>query len=114
VQAMNLPVDRGVYVATVEPGGPAEKAGLQGSTGTDTVSGRQVEVGGDVITAADGQPIYTFEDLLTYLALSTKPGQQVTLTIVRDGQTQELPVTLEERPANLQSDQTNPSEVPTP
>jgi 2-alkenal reductase len=102
VQAMNLPVDRGVYVAAVEPGGPADRAGLRGSTGTNVVNGRQVEVGGDVITAVDGQPINTFEDLLVYLALNTKPGQQIALNLVRDGQTLEVPVTLEERPENSQ------------
>jgi 2-alkenal reductase len=102
VEAMNLPVDRGVYIASVESGGPADQAGLRGSTGTDVVNGRQVEVGGDVITAVDGQPINTFEDLLVYLALNTEPGQPITLTIVRDGQNLEVPVSLEERPENIE------------
>ena len=104
VEAMNLPVDKGVFVGSVEPGGPADQAGLQGATGTETVRGREVPVGGDVITAIDGQPIAAFEDLLTYLALSTQPGQQVTVTVIRDGQSIDLPVTLEERPENFEQD----------
>jgi 2-alkenal reductase len=102
VEAMGLPVDRGVYIAAVESGGPSDQAGLRGSSGTETINGRQIEVGGDVIIAIDGQPINTFEDMLVYLALNTEPGQEITITIVRDGQTMDVPVTLEERPENIQ------------
>ena len=101
VQAMNLPVNKGVYIIQVQPNGPADQAGLRGSTGTKSVNGRDVEVGGDVITAIDGQPVNTFSDLLVYLAMNTQPGQKVTLTIVRDGKSQEVPVTLQKRPENL-------------
>jgi 2-alkenal reductase len=109
VQANKLPVDQGVYVSVVEPGGPADKAGLRGSSGSTTINGRDVETGGDVITAVDGQPMTTFEDLLVYLALNTQPGQKVTLTIIRNGQSQDVPVTLEKRPANAPQ---NPSISP--
>jgi S1-C subfamily serine protease len=100
VEAMNLPVERGAYVAELINGGPAQIAGLVGASNTATISGRTVETGGDVITAIDGTPILTFDDLLVYLALQTSPGQMVTLTIVRDGQTQDVPVTLQARPSN--------------
>jgi 2-alkenal reductase len=102
VQAMNLPVDRGVYISSVEPGGPADRAGLRGSNDQTSVDGHPVEVGGDVVTAIDGQPINSFEDLVTYLALNTAPGQEVTVTILRDGQSQEVQVTLDERPENAE------------
>jgi 2-alkenal reductase len=99
---MNLPVDQGAYIAQVINGGPSDRAGLRGSGRSETVDGREVEVGGDVITAVDGQPVNTFDDLLIYIALNTQPGQEVQLTVLRGGETQEITVELEERPENLQ------------
>ena len=101
VQAMQLPVQHGAYIASISSGGPAEQAGLQGATGPSTVSGRQVQVGGDVVTAINGQPVQSFDDLLIYIALQTTPGQQVRLTIVRGGQTQQVPLQLGTRPASV-------------
>lgn len=103
--AMNLKSDqRGVLVGDVATGSPAEKAGLRGSTQNFTLDGQTVQVGGDVITAIDNQPVKTFDDLVAYLARSTTVGQQVTLTILRDGQTQTVNLTLAARPAtNTQS-----------
>jgi 2-alkenal reductase len=98
VKAMSLPVEQGVYVSGVTAGGPAESAGLIGTTSTITQDGRTVEIGGDVITAVDGQPIKTFDDLLVYLSLQTSPGQVVTLSIIRSGQSQDVNVTLGNRP----------------
>ena len=80
---------------------PASKAGLKGSDNTVTVDGRSVDVGGDVITALNGQPIYSFDDLLIYIALNTSPGQQATLTIVRNGSYQDVKVRLEPRPQTV-------------
>jgi S1-C subfamily serine protease len=59
-----------------------------------------VEVGGDVITAIDGTPVLSFDDLLIYLSLNTSPGQTVTLTILRGGETLDVQVTLVARPSN--------------
>jgi len=102
VKAMELSIDKGAYIAQVINNGPSDKAGLRGAGRTETVDGREVEVGGDIITAIDGQPVNTFDDLLIYVALSTQPGQEVQLTVLRGGETQEITVTLEERPENLQ------------
>ncbi|MEZ4656252.1 MAG: trypsin-like peptidase domain-containing protein [Caldilineaceae bacterium] len=73
----------GVYVGTVAKGGPAATAGVQ----TD-----------DIITAIDSQPIFRFEDLLSYLFTNTTPDQSVTLHILRNGKEMTLDVTLGERP----------------
>ncbi|MFZ2096951.1 MAG: trypsin-like peptidase domain-containing protein [Anaerolineales bacterium] len=98
VKAMNLPVERGAYVSTITDGGPALAAGLQGTTDTIIQDNRQVEIGGDIITAIDGQAVNTFDDMLAYLTLQTTPGQQVTLTILRDGKYQQVNLTLGTRP----------------
>jgi S1-C subfamily serine protease len=99
VQAGNLDVQRGAYVDQVTAGGPAESAGLRGSTGTRQFSGLDVPVGGDVITAANGQPVYDFADLLETVAFG-KPGDKMDLTVLRGGREVSITVTLEERPAH--------------
>ena len=101
-QALKLDDDRGAYISEVIDQGPAYKAGLRGSNGSTTLDGLTYETGGDVIVAIDGQPVGTFDDLLVYVALQSRPGQQVTLTILRDGKTLEIPLTLESRPEDMQ------------
>ncbi len=99
-QAMDLPADqRGVLVASVTSGSPAEKSSLQGSAKSVDIDGTQAKVGGDIIVGIDGQKVQKFDDLLTYLMYNTKVGQQVTLTILRDGKTQDVSLTLAPRPA---------------
>ncbi len=98
--AMNLPTDtRGALVIQVSPGGPAAAAGLQGSNNTVTINGQQGTVGGDVITAIDGQTINSMSDIIAYLAIHTQVGQTISLTILRNGQTQNVKVTLGTRPS---------------
>ena len=100
-QAMDLSSNQeGVLVVLVTPDSPAEKAGLQGSSMTVDINGQQVQVGGDVIVAFDGQSVSQMEELRA-LVLEAKPGQQVTLTILRDGEERTLEVTLGERPATI-------------
>lgn len=98
VQAMSLPVERGAYLSYIEPGGPADLANLRGATGNLTIDGRTISVGGDIITAVNGQPVNVFDDLLIYIALHTSPGDAVTVTILRDGNYQDVSVTLQPRP----------------
>jgi S1-C subfamily serine protease len=99
VEAMNLPVERGAIVMTVTSDSPADKAGLRGSTETVEKSGRELQVGGDVIIAIDGNPVREFNDILVYIISRAEVGQQVTLTIIRDGREQSVKVTLAERPS---------------
>jgi len=101
VEAMNLPVNKGAYIADITKGGPAEKAGLHGSDKRVKVNRREIEIGGDVIVAIDNQPIESFDDLLIYVAMQTKPQQDIKLTVIRDGKTKELTLTLGIRPDNL-------------
>lgn len=100
VKAMNLAVEQGAYVSTVTEGGPALAAGLKGTTETINQDGHIVEIGGDVITEIDGQPVKTFDDMLVYLSLNTSPGQTVKLTILRDGKYQDVSLQLGTRPSD--------------
>ncbi len=97
--AMKLkPDQRGALVVDVVPGSPADKAGLRGSGQQVTVEGLQMRVGGDVITAVDGSPVRSFDNLVTYLVRSTKVGQTATLTVLRSGKEETVKVTLASRP----------------
>ncbi|ELZ10781.1 peptidase S1 and S6 chymotrypsin/Hap [Halovivax asiaticus JCM 14624] len=97
VEANDLSVTEGVYVAGVLGATPASDA-LQGADQSVQVDGATVPVGGDVIVAVDGQSVSTRDDLLSYLLTETAPEDTIELTIVRDGQEQTVEVTLGERP----------------
>jgi S1-C subfamily serine protease len=83
-QAFNIPTDHGVLVESVVPNSPAARAGLRGGTTSATIDGMPYMLGGDVITAVDGNSVVQFTDLLDAIT-NKKPGQTVTLTILRDG-----------------------------
>ncbi len=99
-KAMNLPSDtRGALIEQVVPGGPAASASLQGSNTAVTINGVQGTVGGDIITAINGQTINSMSDLIAYLEINTQAGQNISLTILRNGQTQTVQLTLGTRPS---------------
>lgn len=80
----NLLAKQGAYVTSVIDGGPVASVGLKA---------------GDVITAFDGSRLGEQSSLPAVL-LQHKPGDQVTLTVLRDGKESEYTVTLGERPKN--------------
>ncbi len=90
----------GVYVSSVVPGGPAEKGGVQGGSETiTTAEGAELQKGGDIVTAINDQNVRRFEDLVSYLVTKVAPGDNVTLTVLRDGSEQQVEVTLGSRPS---------------
>ncbi len=107
-KAMKLDASqRGALVEEVMPNSPAENAGLRGSDQQVTIDGQKASVGGDVITAIDNQKVLQMDDLIAYLARSTKVDQNVTLTILRDGKQQTLDVTLAARPSTQERASSN-------
>jgi S1-C subfamily serine protease len=96
-EANDLEIQQGAYIISIISDGPADKAGLRGSSDTRQMNGFDVPVGGDVVVAADGERIADFDDLLVVVA-SENPGDTVELTILRDGEEQQVEVTLEARP----------------
>jgi 2-alkenal reductase len=96
LEALGLPPDaQGAYITCVTPGGPADKAGVIGSGTCDETALRP---GGDLIVAIDGHPMRTFNDMLSYLIGNTRAGQEITLTVLRQGKEVQLPLTLGARP----------------
>ncbi len=78
----HLKLDGGLVVMRVAPDSPAAKAGLEED---------------DVVLAVDGKPVRTIEDMRRALA-GTKPGQELTLKVLKPGKRVELKVTLGKRP----------------
>lgn len=97
---LNLP-EEGVVVQSVEEGSAAEAAGLRGAQFDVNFQGTPIPAGGDVITAVNGEPVTTTGELQNAV-LSQGEGDTVTLTIVRDGQEQEVEVELAVVPENTQ------------
>jgi S1-C subfamily serine protease len=83
----------GAIVTRVVRGSPAAEAGLTASNREVTVNGVSALVGGDVITSLDGKPLYSSTQLADAVALS-KPGDRLTLEVVRDGTTRTVEVRL--------------------
>jgi S1-C subfamily serine protease len=96
-ERLNLPVDSGALIAKVIPDGPADQAGLQESDQQIHFQGQQVDVGGDVITAIDGDKIVKENDLPRLIA-AHDPGDTVKVQVIRDGKTETIDVKLGERP----------------
>ncbi|MDQ3873583.1 MAG: trypsin-like peptidase domain-containing protein [Thermoproteota archaeon] len=98
-EAMGLGEPRGFLVIDVSPGGPADRAGVQGGNTPAQLGGGDIKLGGDVILAINDQPIRKIDDVLGYLEQDTEVGQTVKLTLWRDGQIIGLDATLTARPS---------------
>jgi S1-C subfamily serine protease len=88
---------KGVYVDTITENGPADKAGIHGST-TDQYLKKHL---GDVIIAVDGHNIAKHDDLLNYIGQNKIAGNTITLTVYRNGHAIDLKATLTARPSLL-------------
>jgi S1-C subfamily serine protease len=97
---LGLDTTFGGLLAEVVPGGPAEKAGLEGGDEKLRFQVGEYRTGGDVILEADGQKVIRPDDLARLVAYR-KPGETVTLTVLRDGDTKQVEVTLGERPDSV-------------
>jgi serine/threonine protein kinase len=99
--AMNLPTNqKGVVIVEITPGGPADKAGLHGCSGSITVGSETFQTGCDIITALNGNLVETMEFLVASL-VNQKPGEAVTLTVLRGGSPLTIQAILAEWPVNI-------------
>ncbi|MEM0441939.1 MAG: trypsin-like peptidase domain-containing protein [Candidatus Nitrosocaldus sp.] len=103
-EILGLKEARGFLVIDVVANSAAEKAGIKGGSRTVTLSdGSRIKVGGDVIVAIDGNPVRKINDILVYLQRAKSVGDQITLTVIRDGSVIDVRATLLERPNPLES-----------
>jgi len=89
----------GVLVASVVPGSPADKAGLEGGNTQVVVEGESYVIGGDVVTKADGRPL-TSPDKLSSVISDKEPGDRLELEVVRGNETMTISVTLGRQPTD--------------
>ena len=93
-----LPLDRGVMVAIVDPDGPAAQAGIVAASDEIDVGGYDVPVGGDTIVAINGVDVGAMLEIILYLDLNAQAGDDVVLTVLRDDVPIDITVRLGERP----------------
>jgi S1-C subfamily serine protease len=94
---LELDTDYGGLVAEVVPGGPADEAGLRGGDGNLRFQAGSYETGGDVILSVEGHKVINPDDLARFISFR-EPGDKVTLEVLRDGEHEEIQVTLGKRP----------------
>ena len=97
VKMAPVPVDGGVPITEVVPNAPADDAGLRPATGTELVDGRQVPTGGDVIVEFDGQAVSSPTALQSAVD-ARRPGDTVSVVVLRNGDRRTIEVTLGVRP----------------
>jgi S1-C subfamily serine protease len=97
---LGLDTTFGGLLAEVVPGGPAEKAGLEGGNQKLSFQAGEYSTGGDVILQVDGHDVVQPDDLARFVA-SKKPGEKVTLTVLHDGKKEQVEVTLGKRPDSV-------------
>ncbi|MDH5532203.1 MAG: trypsin-like peptidase domain-containing protein [Candidatus Bathyarchaeota archaeon] len=93
-QHIGLEKPQGFLIFDVVPGSPADQAGLQGGTESVTIGGQTIQVGGDVIVGIDDLSARKLNDVVVYVERNKRPGDPVTLTIIRDGVEQLINLTL--------------------
>ena len=84
--ALGIPANRGTFIQSVQPGEPADRAGLQA---------------GDVVLSVDNQPV-TRDQSLSYLVANIAPGRRINLDVLRNGRHVTIPVTVSRRPSEDQ------------
>jgi S1-C subfamily serine protease len=100
---LGLDEPRGFLVMDVVAGSPAEKAGILKGNQDTVIDGIPIRLGGDVIIAVDNNTVRKIDDLLAYVEMEKSVGDDLELTILRQGQTMEVIATLAARPSQQES-----------
>ncbi len=91
---------RGALLIQITEDAPASEAGLIGSDENLDSLGSLPPLGGDVIIAINETKVRTVDDVIAFVAGEPRPGDRVVLTILREGEVLEIPLTLDTRPAS--------------
>jgi serine protease Do len=110
--ASHLNDTKGILVVDITADSPADKAGLRGGDVLTSVDGQDIRLGGDVIAAVDNQSVRAMEDLLSYLEEQKAVGENIELTIIRDGKTEHIDLMLSARPSQGTENKSQPNQGP--
>ena len=94
---LDLPAKDGALIQEVQPGSPADKAGLRAGRTRATVRGNAIVLGGDIIREIDGTKVSGSDDISAIIGRH-KPGDKVEVTVLRDGRARTVTVALGTRP----------------
>ncbi|MFZ0265214.1 MAG: trypsin-like peptidase domain-containing protein, partial [Nitrososphaeraceae archaeon] len=109
--ALGLDEAKGFLVTDITAGSPADKAGVRGGYKIDDINGMEIALGGDIIVGIDNNTVRKIDDILSYLEREKKVGDEVQLSVLRDGRIQEtLPTILEVRPGSADQIQQPPQQ----
>ena len=110
-EAVGLEEAKGFLVTDITSESPADRAGIRGGYKIDNIDGREIALGGDIIIAIDNNTVRKIDDILSYLEREKNVGDQVRLTVLREGNiTQTFPTTLAARPGSVSLQQSSPQE----
>ncbi|MBE43589.1 MAG: trypsin [Thaumarchaeota archaeon] len=101
--ALGLKEARGFLVIDIVEDSPAAKYDIRGSDRDVILDDREVKLGGDVVVGIDDMEVRKIDDILVYLEREKSVGDQLRLTIIRDGEIVEISIILGERPNILES-----------
>jgi S1-C subfamily serine protease len=109
--ALGLDEAKGFLVTDITAGSPADKAGVRGGYKIDDINGMEIALGGDIIVGIDNNTVRKIDDILSYLEREKKVGDEVQLSVLRDGRIQEtLPTILAVRPGSADQIQQPPQQ----
>ena len=97
-EVRGLKSSKGFLIVSVIEGSPAEQAGLIGVTETKEIDGREFAIDGDIILSIDGETVRKISDILVHLQREKSIGDEMVLSVNRNGEILELTMILEERP----------------
>jgi S1-C subfamily serine protease len=91
---------KGFLIVSVIEQSPADIAGLMGTETRKMIDGRDIPMDGDIIIKIDGKLVRKIADILVHLQMEKLVGDEMTLTILRDGEVMDKTIFLGERPTN--------------
>lgn len=97
-EVLKLPVTSGLLLVQVYRGSPLDGVGVRGAQREVILGNQRVYTGGDILTAIDGQPVASLDQLESRLESDYEVGDSMSLTLIRSGQTADVPVELVEEP----------------